>query len=243
MESTSDEFAKKLLNTVLRSKKVYDLKSSVPNSFRLVMSIKNREERLTSLIQLKKDIEKDIDEIVKLSDLNRHFNTNMTLAECLEIGVPPTEESKKRTQDLATIKKLKDLKTPIIQEIEKIRFQQSIRKITIRKSIEEQFIELFRDSSKAGRVIALLKSHSYINSDEKWIGRDGHKGELKEAYQALKNNDVLKEGKITTQSRVFYKRLKYDGDYDERTLRNNLKNTEIVIGFENLFASLFKKSS
>lgn len=236
MESATNNFARKFINNIERHKKIVEFENSVPAFFNFIMGIKIRKQRLESLLELLEDVKKRISEIEALSTIYKPKGLN----EYFGMGDSPSAESSKWQKDMADIKRLRDYKISIVQEISKLRLLLSIRKEPDKKSIEEQYISLYRDTTNVKGVDLLLKSEGYLDKDGHWSGKTDYKGELKVLYDILKEK-VLKEGKITTQSRVFYKRFKYAGEYDERTLRNNINNPEIINSFKKLLAPILRK--
>lgn len=236
MESTPDNFAKKFMANIERHRRITEFENSITASFNIVMGIKIRKQRLESLFELLEDSEKKIREIEALSTIYKPEGLN----ECLGLGDSLSAEAIKWQKDMADIKRLRDFKISIALEISKLKLLLSLRKETDKKSIEEQYISLYRNTTNVKGVDLLLKSAGYIDKDGHWLGERGFIGELKVLYDILKEK-VLVEGKVTTQARVFYKRFQYAGKYNERTLRNNINNPEIINSFKKLLTPILRK--
>jgi hypothetical protein len=109
------------------------------------------------------------------------------------------------------------------------------------------FESLFKDSANAQKVKDILKTHNYIDENNKWIGLTDETTELLAAYYVLK--PILKLSKRSPQATIFYKEFgllvgkdnTHNGEYiTDRSLRKepfNDNRTE----FERIFASLLPK--
>lgn len=236
MESPANSFAKKFMNNIERRNKISEFENSVPASFKIVMGISNRKQRLASLSELLEDIDKRINEIQALSAIYKP----KTLNEYIGLDEPLSAESINWQKDMADIRRLKDYKIPIVHEINKVKMLLNSRKDPVKTTIEEQYISLYEDTSNVNKVDLLLKSQCYIDTESQWIGKTDFKGELKACFEVLREADIIKPGKATTIYKIIYQRFKYKVNYTSRTLRNNINNPEIIDGFKTLFAPLLR---
>ena len=108
--------------------------------------------------------------------------------------------------------------------------------------INEEFLKLFENRVIGLDFITLLKRHEYISDDEKWKGISNRPGELRDAFNALKDFDLLKCIKNQVDSlKIFYERFgltvhKYgrQGYISERALRNH----EVTKDYDNFMIIL-----
>ena len=74
--------------------------------------------------------------------------------------------------------------------------------------IDKEFIKLFKNPKVSGEFITLLMKREYITEEEKWKGISKRPGELREAYHALEELNLLKPGLHSLNSKkIFYKRF------------------------------------
>jgi predicted DNA-binding transcriptional regulator len=246
MESLKDSFGKKLTNMLLKHRKKTQFEYWVPETYNTLLNIKNKEQRLYALLKMKEEAENEIREIALLSDFRQPIDNTFTgdkydWINYIGSPVAPPDDLKKAEDIIAQINKLKKSLTPMYHEIENLQFHFSTLSKYTKKTIEEQFIDLFRDRSDARKVVALLKSKAFIDEDDAWLGKTDKKMELKAAYDILRSLELLKPGKITTQVRIFYKRFHYESTISERSFRNEISDPDINNDFNKLFATLRRR--
>lgn len=109
------------------------------------------------------------------------------------------------------------------------------------------FESLFKDSANAQKVKDILKTHDYINEEEKWTYQSATRTMLVSAYYALK--PLIKEGNKTQQLTIIYKEFGLEigkdntrnGEYiTAKGLKTPLKNDNEK-EFKRIFASLLPK--
>lgn len=101
--------------------------------------------------------------------------------------------------------------------------------VEIPVDIYKEFLRLFNDTKTGENFIKLLKNSEYISDDEKWNGISGRPGELRDAYYALKELNLLKPVKYSINPlRKFYRRfglmtheIGNKGFISDRALRNH----------------------
>lgn len=74
--------------------------------------------------------------------------------------------------------------------------------------INAEFKKLFINEKICSNFIAFLKARNYISDSETWIGVSKNPGELREAYYALEELELLSGGiKPSFAKKIFYKRF------------------------------------
>lgn len=111
-------------------------------------------------------------------------------------------------------------------------------------NVNSEFLKLFRNQETATEFIKRLKVFDYISDSEMWCGISKKPGELRDAYFALQNLELLKpSGRAIKGIRIFYNRFglltrEQGGDYiSERALRNRTE-TDDYINFLNILKPL-----
>jgi len=100
------------------------------------------------------------------------------------------------------------------------------------------FESLFKDRDKASDVKAILDLKGYTKNGN-WMGLTNNKTELLSAYYVLK--PILKNGKVTTQARIFYSEFQLPENYiNERQFRIEPFNDSRE-EFERIFNNLITK--
>jgi len=234
---------KKFFNSIEKRKRIEQFKSRIQDSLIIIMEVKNTEERLRMLLKLREDELKEISDIASIIDFRQTsivsiITGNPEWENYLGNPVSEPEDPQKAKETVQLIHSLENYIIPINREITRLQLNRNAKKKAVKKTIDEQYTALFRDSSISHKVIMKFKSQLYIDGNERWQGKTNIKGELNVACDVLRSLDLLKEGKETTQNRIFYERFKYDGTMSERSLRNIPKDIDIRDGFESLFKPL-----
>jgi len=110
---------------------------------------------------------------------------------------------------------------------------------------EREFINLFKRSEVGLNFIKMLKTHEYIAEDDVWKGISNELGELRDAYYALFDLQLLQSGGSHIKAlRVFYNRFGLitreqggSGYISERALRNQ-NFTKDYETFKKMFQTL-----
>jgi len=244
MVDNKPDYRKRLSDILLKHRKIVQFEAWVPESFYRISEIKNKDERLKALQYLKKDAESEIREIAILSGFCQPISGNFESNE-LEwydfdsLPCLPPKDKQKTKNAVDSINRLKEYIKPINEDIVILILQK--KAVEKPRSINAQFKELFKDPLNADKTIILLESAGYLDEKGNWLGRTGLKGEIQCIYQVLKDNGLLKNGKVTTQVRLFYKRLNYKVGINERSFRNEINDPDTIKRLDKLLKALTRQ--
>jgi hypothetical protein len=96
------------------------------------------------------------------------------------------------------------------------KYQQNVKKEVNKKpnrvkeeiDISSEFVKCFKIPVVAQEFIKILISRGYVSESENWIGLSKNPGELREAFHALEDLDLLKPGlQQLSSKKIFYNRF------------------------------------